>query len=310
MKHTSQPSEKKDVYSIITDNIIAQLEKGVIPWRKPWAHDVIPQNLISKRAYQGINLWLLGMLGYEQNYFLTYKQVQELGGSVKQKETGHLVIYWKMNESKVISSADDNGEKSQEQKKHSILRYYTVFNIAQCENIPEDKLPGIVEHDNQPLMECEAIVNSMPNPPAIRAKEQEAYYHPGKDYINMPRRKSFNTSEDYYAVLFHELIHSTGHSSRLNRDGIQQMSQFGSTLYSTEEIIAEMGSCYLCAIAGIAPKPLENSVSYIKEWIERLKRDTRILIYAASQAQKAADYILVTPSEAVRNSEVAIEELG
>lgn len=309
MKQTSQPSEKKDVYSIITDHIIMQLEKGVIPWRKPWAHNVAPQNLISKRAYQGINLWLLGMLGYEQNYFLTYKQVKDLGGSIKQKETGHLVIYWKANESKVIT-AEEDGEESQEQTKRSILRYYVVFNIAQCENIPEDKLPGIVEHDNQPLVECEAIVGSMPNAPTIQSKEQEAYYHPGKDYINLPKRKSFTSSEDYYAVLFHELIHSTGHMSRLNRDGIQQMSPFGSTLYSTEEIIAEMGSCYLCAIAGIAPKPLDNSVSYINGWLDRLKRDTRILIYAASQAQKAADYMLVTPSEAVKNSEVAIEELG
>lgn len=304
MNANNQPSAKKDVYSIVTDHIIAQLEKGVIPWRKPWTDNSIPQNLISKRPYRGINLWLLAMYGYAQNYFLTYKQVQELGGTVKQNETGHIVVFWKMPDTQTEDLPED-----EQTKRHAILRYYVVFNVAQCENIPEEKLPPVVENVFEPLVECESIVNGMPNPPAFQFKENDAYYHPGKDYINMPKRKGFRTNEEYYAVLFHELIHSTGHKSRLARIGVQQMSPFGSDLYSTEEIIAEMGSCYLSSFACIVPKPLDNSVAYIQGWLERLKNDKKILIYAASQAQKAADYILMEPSEAAKNDFIPEETM-
>ena len=294
MNQNNQASAKKDVYSIVTDQIIAQLEKGIIPWRRPWTDNTIPQNLISKRPYRGINLWLLTMLHHGQNYFLTYKQLQELGGKVKQGETGHVVVFWKSPEEQTEELPEE-----EHPKKPAILRYYVVFNISQCENIPEDKLPSDTAREFEPLLECENIIQTMQNPPLIQSKENEAYYHPGKDFINMPKKKSFDSNDAYYAVLFHELIHSTGHTSRLNRIGVQQMSPFGSDLYSTEEIIAEMGSCYLTSFVGIAPKPLDNSVAYIQGWLERLKNDKRILIYAASQAQKAADYILITPNEPV-----------
>jgi len=304
MNQNTESSSKKDVYALVTEQVITQLEKGVIPWRRPWVDGGIPQNLISKRPYRGINLWLLSMYGYTQNYFLTYKQVQELGGKVKRGETGHMVIFWKMAD----TQTEDLPEEEEQTKKHAILRYYLVFNISQCENIPEDKLPKVVEQNYQPLLECEMIIQGMPHPPVFQNKESEAYYHPGKDYINMPKRKSFSSNEAYYAVLFHELIHSTGYKSRLNRIGVQQMTPFGSDVYSTEEIIAEMGSCYLCSIAGIAPKPLDNSVAYIQGWLEKLKNDKKILIYAACQAQKAADSILITSGEAANNAELATDE--
>ena len=292
MNEHNQPSTKKDVYTIVTDQIIASLEKGIIPWRRPWTDGIIPQNLISRRAYKGINLWLLTMLGYGQNYFLTYKQVQELGGRIKNNESGHVIIYWK-----VLNTQTEELPEDETAKKHAVLRYYLVFNISQCEGIPEEKLPPAENHQFEPLLECEAIMRDMPNPPAIQSKENEAYYHAGKDYINMPKMKVFKTPAEYYAVLFHELIHSTGHLSRLNREGVQQMTPFGSTLYSTEELIAEMGSCYLSAFSGITPKPLENSVAYIQGWLKKLENNKRILLYAASQAQKAADYILIRSAE-------------
>jgi antirestriction protein ArdC len=304
MNQHNESSSKKDVYSLVTDQVIAQMEKGVIPWRRPWVDGGIPQNLISKRPYRGINLWLLAMYGYAQNYFLTYKQVQELGGRVKRDETGHMVIFWKLPD----TQTEDLPEEEQT-KKPAVLRYYMVFNISQCENIPEDKLPQVADHNYQPLLECEMIIHEMPNPPIIQNKENEAYYHPGKDYINMPKRKVFNSNEEYYAVLFHELIHSTGHSSRVGRIGVQQMTPYGSDVYSTEEIIAEMGSCYLTSFAGIAPKPLVNSVAYIQGWLEKLKHDKKVLIYAASQAQKAADYILITPGQAAKNDLIADEAM-
>lgn len=307
MNDNNQPSEKKDVYAIITEHIMAQLEQGVIPWRQPWINGAIPRNLMSKRPYRGINVWLLAMLGYEHNYFLTYKQVQELGGKVKQDTTGHPIVYWKYNN----TEAEDVSEEELARKR-AILRYYLVFNISQCEDIPLEKLPPLDTAQTEPLLECEAILQSMPNPPDIQFKEIEAYYHPGKDFINMPKQKLFRTKEEYYATLFHELIHSTGHPSRIGREGVQQMTPFGSTSYSKEELIAEIGSCYLAHFAGIAPKPLVNSVAYIQGWLEHLQHNKKILIFAAAQAQKAADYILDTPvekeKEVAANAEVLVSE--
>ena len=304
MNQHNQPSEKKDVYTIVTDQIIATLEKGIIPWRRPWTDGVIPQNLISRRAYKGINLWLLTMLGYGQNYFLTYKQVQELGGRIKKDESGHVIIYWKVLDAKTEELPED-----EQTKKSAVLRYYLVFNISQCEGIAEDKLPAPEDHLIEPLLECESIIHDMPHPPVIQSKENEAYYHPGKDFINMPKQKAFKSQEEYYAVLFHELIHSTGHVSRLKREGVQQMTPFGSTLYSTEELIAELGACYLSAFSSIEPKPLDNSVAYIQGWLERLKDHKRVLVYAASMAQKAADYILIRSAEVDAEEEVATETM-
>ncbi len=304
MNENNQPSEKKDVYTIVTDQVMAQLEQGIIPWRRPWTDGHMPTNLISKRPYRGINLWLLTMLHYDQNYFLTYRQIQELGGTVKRGESGHVVVFWK-----VLNTETEDLPEEETAKKHAVLRYYMVFNISQCEGIPEDKVPPSDAQEFEPLLECESIIQSMHNPPALQSKENEAYYHPGKDFINMPKAKVFKTKEEYYAVLFHELIHSTGHESRLKREGVQQMTPFGSTVYSTEELIAEIGSCYLTHVAGIAPKPLVNSVAYIQGWLEKLQNNKRILIYAASQAQKAADYILITPTEQTTVVGIETEEL-
>jgi antirestriction protein ArdC len=304
MNETNQTSEKKDVYTIVTDQVITQLEKGIIPWRRPWSDGGIPQNLLTKRSYRGINLWLLAMLGYGQNYFLTYKQVQELGGKIKKDETGHVVIYWKYDNKQTEDVSDE-----EQATKRAILRYYLVFNISQCEGIPDDKLPPVDGPQFEPLLECENIIRTMHNPPDIQFKENEAYYHPGKDYINMPKRKLFKTQEEYYAVLFHELIHSTGHPSRVGREGVQLMTPFGSTSYSKEELIAEMGSCYLTHFTGIAPKPLINSVAYIQGWLDHLQNNKKMLIFAASQAQKAVDYILVEPKEAVTTEEEISEAL-
>jgi antirestriction protein ArdC len=304
MNENNQPSGKKDVYTIVTNQIIAQLEKEIIPWRTPWQGNDVPQNLLTKHTYRGINLWLLAMLNYEQPYFLTYKQVQELGGKVKKDESGHLVIYWKYENKQTEDEPEDEPAKQK-----AILRYYLVFNISQCEGLSADKLPVPNQQAFEPLIECESIVNEMPNPPEIQFKETEAYYHPGKDFINMPKRKLFKKQEEYYATLFHELVHSTGHQSRLEREGIQLMTPFGSTSYSKEELIAEMGSCYLAHYAGISPKPLSNSVAYIQGWLEHLKQNKKILLFAASQAQKAVDYILNIPDSMPKHVETSSEAL-
>ncbi len=278
-------SKKKDVYEIITSRIIEQLEQGRVPWKQPWKESGLPQNLISKRHYRGINLWLLLTLGYSKNYFLTLKQINDLGGKVKKGEKSCPVVFWTWIEPKPDSPP--------ETKKKPLLRYYMVFNIEQCENIPEGIIPSVEQREvHNPIVQCEKIVEAMPKKPKITHKEAQAFYDPARDYINMPKPKSFESSESYYDTLFHELVHSTGHSSRLNRKEITGTAKLGDEAYSSEELVAEIGACYLCSHAGIEELGFENSVAYIQSWLKKLKDDKRCVIFAAAKAQKAVDFIL------------------
>jgi len=281
------PSTKKiDVYQLVTDQIISQLEQGIIPWQKPWAEDVAPMNLLSRRQYRGINLWLLASLSYERNLFLTWDQLKSIGGSVLKDEKGHIVVFWKPAQKK--KEEEDEGKKPV-----PMLRYYKVFNVAQCKDIPENLYPNIEERlDFNPLLECEAIIKGMPEPPTIQHKKQQAYYDPATDILNMPKKKSFATVESYYATLFHELVHSTGAEKRLGRKTLTDMVSFGTPSYAMEELVAEMGSAFLCRFSGILPWEINNAVSYIDNWLGVFKKDKRFLITAAGQAQKAADLIL------------------
>jgi antirestriction protein ArdC len=146
-------------------------------------------------------------------------------------------------------------------------------------------------HDNPIVQVCETLVEEMPNKPVIKFKENRAFYHPFFDYINMPKMNKFNSSEEYYCTLFHELIHSTGHLSRLNRKEVVQMKSLGAEAYSMEELIAETGACFLSSISGISELVFDNSASYINGWLERLKNDKRLIVYASAKAQKAVDFI-------------------
>ena len=167
------------------------------------------------------------------------------------------------------------------------MRYYTVFNLEQCEGITS---PDPVREIN-PLEQCETIVNSMPNPPGF-TQEARACYWPSTDTVGMPARSAFHAAEEYYSTLFHEITHSTGHPSRVGREGIMNHNPFGSEDYSKEELIAEMGATMLCGVAGIESRTLGNSAAYLQTWINKLKSDSRLIVSAASQAQKAADYVL------------------
>lgn len=278
-------NEKKDVYEIITSRIIEQLEQGRVPWKQPWTEAGLPQNLISKRYYRGINTWLLLSLGYSQNYFLTYKQIKDIGATLKKGEKSCPVVFWTWLEPKEDAPVDT--------KAKPMLRYYTVFNIEQCERIPESMIPQTnTEQNNDPIEICEQIVVNMQKKPDIKHKENRAYYHPLLDYINMPKLKSFNSSESYYVTLFHELVHSTGHLSRLNRSEITDMESLGGDAYSTEELVAEIGACYLCSHAGILQQEFDNNMAYIQSWLAKLKNDKRCIVFASAKAQKAVDYIL------------------
>ena len=269
-------------YEIVTESIIKQLESGVAPWRKPWRTEP-PTNLVSKKEYRGINIFLLASLGYGSRYWVTYRQAQTLGGSVKKGQHGSKVVFWKFDEYRKENK--ETGET--ENRKSILLRYYTVFNLEQCDGIKSPE-PHQVIH---PIEQCEHIVNSMPNPPSLE-QDSRASYRPSTDTVGMPARSAFDSSEGYYSTLFHELTHSTGHPSRVGREGIMEHNPFGSEDYSKEELVAEMGAAMLCGVAGVESRTLENSASYLQSWIIRLRSDSRLIVSAASQAQKAADYIL------------------
>ncbi len=290
MKNTHLSNSKtNNVYEIVNNRIIEYLEKGVVPWQQPWVEAGLPKNLISGRNYRGINVWLLNSLGYSQNNFLSFKQVKELGGSVKKDEKGNIIVFWKWIEKE--------NKETGENEKTPLPRYYRVFNIEQCTDIPKEKLPPTIERKNDPIQTCEEIIQHMPKHPDIRHNENRAYYHKLDDYINIPKMESFKDSQSYYGTLFHELVHSTGHKERLDRRELNQNKVFGSKDYSVEELTAEMGASYLKSYAGIPIEKLENNAAYIQHWLERLKKDQKCIVYASAQAQKATDFILNIKNE-------------
>jgi antirestriction protein ArdC len=173
-----------------------------------------------------------------------------------------------------------------------------VFNVSQCEGIPADKIPSVnrIGREHNSISQAEQIVSAMPKRPEIRHGGGRACYSPAFDRVDMPKAETFRSGEDFYSVLFHELTHSTGHQSRLNRKGVAgsdgEWSAFGSTPYAREELVAEMGAAFLSGHAGIVERTLDNSAAYVQSWLQRLKDDARLVVQAAAQAQKAADYIL------------------
>lgn len=277
------------VHQIITDRIIELLKKGTVPWQKPWqGGEQLPRNLVSKKPYRGVNVFLLHAMSYESPYWLTYKQAQELGGNVKHGEHATPVVFWKW-----LDKTDDDGNV----KQVPMLRYYSVFNASQCEGI-EKHLPATstTTAQHNPIPEAEAIVANMPKRPDIRHGQGRAYYSPGLDFVGMPVKESFKSSEGYFDTLFHELTHSTGHESRLARKGVSgtegNWGSFGSGLYAKEELVAEMGAAFLCGHVGIVDRTIDNSAAYIASWLQRLSDDPKLVVNAAAQAQKAADFIL------------------
>ena len=271
------------VYEKITNQILNMLDKGVIPWRKTW--DSIPKN-ISGREYHGINKLVLMCAEFGSPFWLTFKQAKNLGGYVKQGEYATFVIFWKMKEIETDVIDDQTGKPIM--KKYPFLRYYSVFNVEQCDGIevPENG------HNNgkSSIDEAEKIINDMHSGPTYSQGLQPAY-NPKIDTVIMPKKKTFSSIDFYYSTLFHEISHSTGHESRLNRKGISEFDYFGSHQYSKEELVAEIASAFLCGDVGLSKPTLENQAAYIKHWTEKLKDDKKLILYSAQQAQKAADFI-------------------
>ena len=277
-----------NVYEIITNRIIEQLEAGEIAWKKPWnAQTQAPRNLISGKLYSGINTFILLSARYQSPYWLTFKQTTEKGGSVRKGEKGYPVVFWKIDK-----KAD---EETGEEKTVPILRYYTVFNVAQIDGlqgVPATEIHSTTEDGAEAIDAAEWIVAQMPNRPQISHGHTRACYSPAWDRVEMPVAIAFTGPAEYYSTLFHELAHATGHESRLGRHQTIKNHSFGSQDYSKEELVAEFGSAFLCAEAGISPAVIENQTAYIQGWLKALKNDNKLLINAAAQAQKAADFIM------------------
>lgn len=270
------------VYKIITDKIIEKLEKGVLPWKKTWKSGM-PQNFVSKKSYHGINVLLLADTEHSSPHWLTFNQVRKLGGSVKKGAKSMPVVFWKINKYKSIKRLA-NGSEEIEEKTFPMLRYYRVFNIEDTTL----EAPKVNLTEEQKIEECEKVLKGYKDKP-ILVNAIKASYTVVSDKVKMPKMNKFDKAENYYSVLFHEFTHSTGHKKRLDRD---MTGRSGNAKYAKEELVAELGASFLCAITHIETKTLDNAASYIKSWLKALKNDEKFIFRASSLAQKSSDYIL------------------
>lgn len=279
-----------EVYEKVTNRIIEALEAGTAPWRKPWTGGA-PVS-IHGRPYRGINAVILAFSGYTSNVWFTFNQARERGGSVRRGEKGTTVLLWKPTKGKPAADGTPSDRPG------FYATTYTVFNLEQCEGVEVPAALSLVRNDGAPLEQAAAIVDGWASKPEVTWGGSRACYSPMLDAVRVPVPESFETMGHYYGTLFHELTHSTGHESRLNREGVAGRIEFGSHTYSKEELIAEMGAAFLCARAGIDSPAIEgNQAAYLRNWLTVLKGDRKLLVQAASAAQKAADMILGESAE-------------
>lgn len=300
-KAAAAPAVKRNVYQVITDLIVDQLNAGVVAWRKPWtsgAAGVWPINYATKRAYGGFNAFYLNFVAAGRApFFMTYKQAQQAGGQVRAGQKGTMIVFFRPAERAKNTEGQPAGQQEKEQR--GTLQYFTVFHYSQIDGI-EFEIPAPVEPaEVQVIEQAEQLVSGYENCPSIQSMSQNAFYSGRMDFVNMPKRESFESAEKYYATLFHELVHSTGHQSRLSRVGIVEFDRFGSEQYAKEELIAEMGASFLCGFAGIDPGIIGHNAAYIANWLKALKNDPKLVISAASQAEKAVRYMMGQPKEEV-----------
>ncbi len=286
-------NKRMSVYEIVTDRIINFIEQNnELPWTKPWATiDSPQQNFSSNTMYKGINMILTSMQGYSSPYWLTALQVNKLGGVVKKGSKQTPILFWAQKDKG--SKDDENEDDEEKQKTRFILRYYGVFNEAQIEGIEFPKIDIPMRNFN-PIEEAERVIRNMPNCPRIIKEGSSAFYSPFSDTVTVPTPELFINDEGFYSALFHELSHSTGHPSRLNRFKEENDNhKFGSLSYSREELVAEMSSSFILNTIGANTSKTDlNSAAYVKNWLQALRNDPRMIVSAAGKAEKAADYIM------------------
>lgn len=276
---------KNNVYQIVTDRIIEQLEQGVIPWHKPWTGVRNKAfNRVSRKPYSLLNQMLLKHDGE----YASFKQWTDLGGKIRKGEKAEIIVFWKM-----LEVEEENKDGELEKKVIPYLRYISVFHISQVDGVKPLETPF---HEVEPIADADKIIIDYITREAINFNEQasnEAYYSPNRDTVVVPMKEQYQHINEYYSTTFHELIHSTGHKKRLNRLEISAVASFGSETYSKEELVAEIGSATLLNILEIeTQRTFTNSVAYIQNWLIVLRNDNRFIISASSQAEKAIDYIL------------------
>jgi antirestriction protein ArdC len=289
---------KRDLYAEVSARIVAELEAGAAPWVKPWSATPganTPCNAVSNRPYSGCNLvllWMAQAAGYRTPRFLTFKQALELGGNVRKGEHGTKVYFVKQ-----LQVRDQAGEDDRSTRLTPMMREYTVFNVEQCENLPDSiNISKPIRVRNPDTRDDLADAFLRATGADIREGHGEAFYVPSRDFISLPAFTGFTGADHFYNVAFHELTHWTAHKSRMDRD---LKNRFGSRQYAAEELIAELGAAFLSAEFGF-DGDIRNA-GYIANWIELLKADKRAFFTACSHASKAADYlrglVLAEPSK-------------
>ena len=277
-----------NVYQIVTDRIIEELEKGVVPWTKPWTG--VRSGAYSHstgRPYSLLNQMLLNKPGE----YITWGQVKAEGGTIRKGERSRVVVFWKMQKAKETDTT--TGEEIE--KLYPILRYFNVWHIDQCEGIePKYKAEDLKGPD--PIETAEDISTDYLTRSGVKLEHirgDRACYSPTADRVTLPLLEQFTDAAEYYSTMFHELGHSTGHKSRLDRFTSGASAAFGSDDYGREELVAELTSCCVLNTCGIeTPHSFRNSASYIQGWLKAIRGDSRLIVSAAGKAEKAVSLIM------------------
>lgn len=273
-----------DLYLEITNRVIAELEKGIVPWQKPWTGTRQgPYSRSTGLPYSLLNQMLLGKPGE----YLTFKQCMEDGGKVRKGEKAHMVVFWKPIPFKDTDSTGDTVERI-----IPYLRYYNVFHIDQCDGIEPKYTPEFLVSSN-PVAAAEDVIEGYKireNCTVCHQQSNRAYYSASEDVVVMPLREQFPREEGYYSTFFHELVHSTGHKSRLDR--LSKDASFGNEEYSKEELIAEIGTIACMNELGLGTtKTFKNSTAYIGSWLRALQNDKHMIVSATGKSEKAVNFI-------------------
>lgn len=274
-----------NIYQMVTDRIITELEKGLIPWEKPWTGvRGGAYNRITKKPYSLLNQMLLKHPGE----YATFKQWVDLGGHIKKGAKSEIIVFWK-----ILEKEETNGKGEKEKKNIPVLKYYNVFHISQVDGVEPLEKPF---EEVTPIEEADKIIIDYVTREAINFREcksDKAYYSPTSDIVVVPLKEQYKHINEFYSTTFHELTHSTGHKNRLNRLETGMIAAFGSETYSKEELVAEMGAATLLNILGIeTTKTFRNSTAYIQSWLQVLKNDNKFVVSATGRAEKAVNYIL------------------
>ena len=270
-----------DLYAVIANRIIKQMERGVIPWQKPWIGSNVAVSYITGKPYSLLNQMLLG----EPGEYLTFKQCIQAGGHVRKGEKSRIIVFWKW-----LQQEDEETGKIRE---IPYLRYYNVFHISQCQGIASKRIISPANAFTADFT-AESIISSYLERSGVKLRHKDissAFYRPSDDSISLPCRERFLNAAGYYSTAFHELAHSTGHPSRLNR--IDNTAHFGSENYSKEELVAEIASAALVNHAGLeTANSFRNNAAYIQNWLQVLRNDKRFIVSASGRAEKAVNLIL------------------